>query len=72
MILDACRAGKRTNLELQSVLFPRDLDPHQTSFAFSETLAHVNMLVRRKALERTVTEGVARYSTTGSTGSAQN
>ena len=28
-------------------LFPRQLDAHQTSFAFGETLAHVNYMLRR-------------------------
>ena len=28
------------------MLFHRALDPHQMSFAFSETLAHVNYMLR--------------------------
>jgi hypothetical protein len=28
------------------VIFHRELDPHQMSFAFSEVLAHVNYMVR--------------------------
>ncbi len=49
-ILSACREAPRTAGELLPVLFPRPLDPHQTSFAFGETLAHVNHLVARGAL----------------------
>ena len=36
--------------DLVPVLFPRKLDPHQLSFAFSETHAHVNSMVRRGEL----------------------
>ena len=32
------------------MLFPRQLDPHQMSFAFSEVLAHVNYMLRRGEL----------------------
>ena len=32
------------------MLFRRALDPHQLSFAFSETHAHVNRMVRRGEL----------------------
>ncbi len=40
----ACRAP-RTVAEVMAVLFPRPLDPHQTTFAAGETLAHLNRLV---------------------------
>jgi glyoxylase-like metal-dependent hydrolase (beta-lactamase superfamily II) len=46
-IADACRTAPRSAAELVPVLFPRQLDPHQMSFAFSETLAHVNYMLRR-------------------------
>jgi hypothetical protein len=39
------------------VLFHRALDPHQMSFAFTEALAHINRLVRRNELRRTVENG---------------
>jgi hypothetical protein len=32
------------------VLFHRNLDPHQMSFAFSEAMAHVNHMLRRGEL----------------------
>jgi glyoxylase-like metal-dependent hydrolase (beta-lactamase superfamily II) len=50
MIADACRAASHSAAELVPVLFPRALDPHQMSFAFSETLAHVNYMLKRGAL----------------------
>jgi glyoxylase-like metal-dependent hydrolase (beta-lactamase superfamily II) len=50
MIAQACRAAPRSAAELLPVLFSRQLDPHQMSFAFSETLAHVNYMLRRGEL----------------------
>jgi hypothetical protein len=43
------------------LLFGRGIDdPHQLSFAFSESMAHANYLIRRGALEAIETkEGVA-------------
>jgi glyoxylase-like metal-dependent hydrolase (beta-lactamase superfamily II) len=46
-IAEACRATPRSAAELVPVLFTRELDPHQMSFAFSEVQAHVNFMVRR-------------------------
>jgi glyoxylase-like metal-dependent hydrolase (beta-lactamase superfamily II) len=46
-ILDACKQGPQTVGELVPVIFGRTIDdPHQLTFAFSEALAHVNLLVR--------------------------
>jgi glyoxylase-like metal-dependent hydrolase (beta-lactamase superfamily II) len=46
MIVAACRRdGWRTAGDLVSVLFPQVLDLHQRSFAFAETVAHVNYLL---------------------------
>ncbi len=50
VIYDACAKGSRSVAELVPVLFPRQLDPHQMSFAFSETLAHVNYMLREARL----------------------
>ena len=46
-ILDACAAAPMLPAEIVPLLFPRKLDAHQTSFAFGETLAHVNYMLRR-------------------------
>lgn len=43
----ACAQGPKSAADLVPVLFTRELDPHQMSFAFTETLAHANRLVRR-------------------------
>ena len=46
----ACRQDPHSPADLIPVLFHRVLDAHQTGFAFGETLAHVNYLVRRGRL----------------------
>ena len=46
-IVEGCRAKPLSAAELVPVVFHRPLDAHQTGFAFSEILAHVNYLVRR-------------------------
>jgi glyoxylase-like metal-dependent hydrolase (beta-lactamase superfamily II) len=49
-IAAACRSAPRSAAELVPVLFSRELDPHQMSFAFSEVQAHVNYMLRRGEL----------------------
>lgn len=56
LIRSACAKAPQSVADLVPVLFPRQLDPHQMSFAFTETLAHVNRLVRRGEIE-TVKQG---------------
>ncbi len=50
LIADAARAAPRTAAELVPVLFKRQMDSHQTGFAFGETLAHVNLMRGRGEL----------------------
>jgi glyoxylase-like metal-dependent hydrolase (beta-lactamase superfamily II) len=50
LILDACRTEPRSAAELIPFVFRRKLDPHQTGFAFSEVLAHVNYMLRLGSL----------------------
>ena len=46
-IIEVCKQGPQTVAELVPVIFGRRIDdPHQLVFAFSEALAHVNILVR--------------------------
>ena len=53
MIVDACRAGPVSAAALVPVMFGRLIDdPHQMGFAFSEALAHANLLVREGALRQ--------------------
>ena len=49
-IAEACRTAPRSAAELVPVLFSRELDPHQMSFAFSEVQAHVNYMLRKGEL----------------------
>ena len=51
-LLAACAAEPRTDAALIPALFRRQLDAHQMGFAFGETVAHVNRLVRDGALVR--------------------
>lgn len=50
LILKACAECAQTVADLVPVIFDRPLDPHQMTFAFTETLAHVNRLLRRGEL----------------------
>jgi glyoxylase-like metal-dependent hydrolase (beta-lactamase superfamily II) len=60
-IIEGCRAEPLSASELVPVVFHRPLDAHQTSFAFSEILAHVNYLVRRGRMKMLVgTDGIRR------------
>ena len=65
-IAAACASAPHSAAELVPVIFHRELDPHQMSFAFSEVQAHVNYMLRRgelawfegaDAVERVVTSG---------------
>ena len=51
--------------DLVPTLFDRELDAHQTGFAFGEVLAHVNYMRGRGELAREQgDDGVFRYRTT--------
>jgi glyoxylase-like metal-dependent hydrolase (beta-lactamase superfamily II) len=50
MLAEACRTGPRSAAELVPVIFPRTLDPHQMSFAFSEIQAHINYMLRTERM----------------------
>ncbi|MGD9863753.1 MAG: MBL fold metallo-hydrolase [Pseudodonghicola sp.] len=45
IILDTCRAGPQSAQDLLPHLFRPGLSSHETSFAFGETLAHMNHLI---------------------------
>jgi len=49
-LVAACRREAYSAAELIPTIFHRQLDAHQMGFAFGETLAHVNYLVRRDRL----------------------
>ena len=57
MIVQACRETPHSAADMVPVLFGRSIeDPHQLSFAFSESLAHANYLIRRGELEAVETK----------------
>lgn len=49
-IVAACRTRPHSAADLIPVVFKRALDPHQTGFAFSEIMSHINYLWRRHRL----------------------
>lgn len=59
-VLAACDEPKSA-FELFSVLFRRELDAQQTSFALGESLAHLHFLEHRGALQRQVLNEVTRF-----------
>jgi glyoxylase-like metal-dependent hydrolase (beta-lactamase superfamily II) len=59
-LLGAC-SEPRSAWELAPVLFPRELDTHQTMFAMGEAIAHLNYLEQARALTRVDENGVIRY-----------
>ena len=64
LIADAARQEPRTAAELLPVLFKRQMDSHQTGFAFGETLAHVNFMRARGEIGQTRgNDGILRVST---------
>ncbi len=60
--LGACKKPA-TAREIVPVLFKRELDLHQLTFAMGEAIAHLNYLLRRGKLDRRLCEdGVLRFS----------
>lgn len=56
-VLQACTQGPQTAAALLPVLFKRDLDLHQTTFAMGEAIAHLNYLWHRDQLKRHQSSG---------------
>ncbi|HUB16387.1 MAG TPA: MBL fold metallo-hydrolase [Acetobacteraceae bacterium] len=62
LIADACRGRPPSVAELVPHVFHRELDAHQTGFAFGEVLAHVNhMLGAGELILQTDSAGTDRY-----------
>ncbi len=63
MIAQACAAAPQSATDLVPVIFRRELDPHQMSFAFSEVVAHLNYMRGRGELTETRgSDGVLRVA----------
>lgn len=61
-VVNACRSQGRSAAELVPFLFQRALDPHQMGFAFSEAMAHANLMLRAAALRKEVgADGLIRF-----------
>ncbi len=65
LIRAACADRPHSTAELVPILFPRELDPHQMGFAFTETLAHAHRLVRRGEIRETARDGKVLFELTG-------
>lgn len=64
-IARACQEAPLSGAELVPILFRRDLDPHQTGFAFAEAMAHVNYMRRRGRLSLIAgQDGIDRFKAT--------
>lgn len=62
--LDACAQGPKHAREIVPVLFRRELDIHQMTFAMGEAIAHLNYLWRAGKLKRELcSDGILRFST---------
>ncbi len=51
-LVQACTASPQSAFEVLPVLFKRELDPHQTTFAMGEAIAHLNHLWHRGRVRR--------------------
>jgi glyoxylase-like metal-dependent hydrolase (beta-lactamase superfamily II) len=61
-IADACQLQPLSVAEIVPYVFQRELDEHQTGFAFGEVLAHVNhMLGRDQLVLETGGDAIDRY-----------
>ena len=61
-IAEACKLQPLSVAELVPCVFQRELDEHQTGFAFGEVLAHVNhMLGRDQLVLETGGDAIDRY-----------
>ena len=60
---EACAQNAINAVEAMAVLFKRELDGHQTTFALGESLAHLHWLMYRGELERVVGD-VVRFKPT--------
>jgi glyoxylase-like metal-dependent hydrolase (beta-lactamase superfamily II) len=61
-VLVACRETPMSGFDIVPVMFRRELDAHQVSFALGEALAHLHQLWLAGSLVRTLEDGVFRFS----------
>jgi glyoxylase-like metal-dependent hydrolase (beta-lactamase superfamily II) len=64
-VMHACHAQARCAADIVPVMFKRELDLHQTTFALGESIAHLNLLWHAGQLRREVdAQGVLRFCAT--------
>ncbi len=64
-VRDTCRAKPSSAADVLPVMFKRELDLHQTTFAMGEVVAHLHFLWFKDELKREFcTDGVYRFTTT--------
>ncbi|MDO9313750.1 MAG: MBL fold metallo-hydrolase [Burkholderiaceae bacterium] len=61
-VMDACAQQPCSAADLLPVLFKRQLDVHQTTFAMGESIAHLNALWHDGKLVRRLDRGIYRFS----------
>ena len=62
-VMDACTAGPCSAADILPIMFKRELDLHQTTFAMGEALAHLHLLWFRGKLQRRLgSDGIYRFS----------
>ena len=63
-VLQACADAPRSAADLLPVMFKRELDMHQTTFALGEAVAHVHALAAENKLAAiSGSDGVLRFAT---------
>jgi hypothetical protein len=64
-VLQACATAPHSAAELMPVMFKRELDMHQTTFALGEAVAHVHALQASGQLAQTSgADGILRFTKT--------
>ncbi len=61
-VIDACKQSPQTAHDIVAIMFKRQLDLHQLTFAQGEALAHLHKLWFEGQLRRTLANGVYRFS----------
>ena len=71
-VMQACHARPCSAADILAVLFKRELDLHQTTFAMGESIAHLHLLWFEGRLRRSLdAHGVYRFEPVGATGPDQ-
>ncbi len=62
-VIEACTNAPQTAHDIVAIMFKRELDLHQLTFAQGEALAHLHLLMFEGRLHRQKQDGVYRFST---------